>query len=80
MLNNLTTKAYVALSNAIYSFKKDQKGVTAIEYGLIAVVMAGLVIYAFYSNDGFIGSLKAKFNDLVDKLNTSTPTFNKTSG
>lgn len=38
------------LRKAIRSFKKDQSGVTAIEYGLIAIIMAAFIIFAFYKN------------------------------
>ncbi|WP_233113587.1 Flp family type IVb pilin [Aggregatibacter actinomycetemcomitans] len=36
MLNTLTTKAYIKAAEAIRSFRENQAGVTAIEYGFIA--------------------------------------------
>lgn len=36
MLSNLTTKAYISVTEGIRRFKENQQGVTAIEYGLIA--------------------------------------------
>lgn len=68
MFSELTTKAYIitteSLRNSVQSFKTNQQGVTAIEYGLIAVAIAGLVTTVFYDNGGFIEQLKNKFSDL----------------
>ncbi|VEI45926.1 flp operon protein Flp1 [Actinobacillus equuli] len=44
MLSTLTTKAYIAVTEGIRNFKENQQGVTAIEYGLIAVAVAALII------------------------------------
>lgn len=54
MLNALTTKAYVKVTEAIRSFKENQNGVTAIEYGLIAVAVAAMIVVVFYNQGGFI--------------------------
>lgn len=62
---NLTTKAYIAVTEGLRRFKENQQGVTAIEYGLIAVAVAVLVVAVFYSNNGFIAKLQAKFGDLT---------------
>ena len=61
---NLTTKAYIKATEAVRNFKKDEAGVTAIEYGLIAVAIAVLIVAVFYSDNGFIGSLQNQFNNL----------------
>ncbi|WP_208937351.1 Flp family type IVb pilin [[Haemophilus] ducreyi] len=48
MLSTLTTQVYIStteiLCSSIQRFKKNQRGVTAIEYGLIAVAVAVLII------------------------------------
>ncbi len=44
MLNTLTTKAYIKATEAVRSFRKNEAGVTAIEYGLIAVAVAVLIV------------------------------------
>ncbi|WP_424408038.1 Flp family type IVb pilin [Pasteurella sp. PK-2025] len=62
MLNKLTTKAYISVTESLRRFKENQSGVTAIEYGLIAVAVAVLIVAVFYKNDGFIDSLKNQFN------------------
>ncbi|MFQ1050764.1 Flp family type IVb pilin [Avibacterium paragallinarum] len=63
-LSEMTTKAYISVTENVRRFKENQKGVTAIEYGLIAVAVAVLVFTVFYSDTGFLAKLKAKFGDL----------------
>lgn len=63
----MLTKAYVSASNFFHSFKNDERGVTAIEYGLIAVAMAVLVSAAV-GEQGFIGQLKTAFGTVADKI------------
>ncbi len=77
MLNTLSTKAYIATTEAIRSartslrtFVKDERGVTTIEYGLIAIAMAVLIMYAFYGDGSFVGKLKAKFSDLANTISS----------
>ncbi|URL05578.1 Flp family type IVb pilin [Avibacterium sp. 21-595] len=65
---NLTTKAYIAVTEGLRRFKENQQGVTAIEYGLIAVAVAVLVVAVFYSDTGFINQLKEKFKSLTDTV------------
>ena len=72
MLNALTTKAYVKVTEAIRSFKENNEGVTAIEYGLIAIAVAALIATVFYSKCGFIDALKAKFSALATKITNTT--------
>ena len=72
MLNTLTTKAYVKVTEAIRSFKENNEGVTAIEYGLIAIAVAALIATVFYSKGGFIDALKAKFSALATKITNTT--------
>nr|BAJ19119.1 Flp1 [Aggregatibacter actinomycetemcomitans] len=76
MLNTLTTKAYIKASEAIRSFRENQAGVTAIEYGLIAiaVAVAVLIVAVFYSNNGFIANLQSKFNSLASTVASANVT------
>ncbi|VEJ09911.1 Flp family type IVb pilin [Actinobacillus delphinicola] len=53
------------LRKAIRAFKKDQSGVTAIEYGLIAIIMAAFIIFAFYKN--IVPTMEGK----IESLNTT---------
>lgn len=45
-------------------FCKQEKGVTAIEYGLIAIVITLMIIVVF-NNDGVLGALREKFTFLA---------------
>ncbi|MBN6080881.1 Flp family type IVb pilin [Aggregatibacter actinomycetemcomitans] len=71
MLNTLTTKAYIKATEAIRSFRKNEAGVTAIEYGLIAIAVAVLIVAVFYSNNGFIKGLQNKFNSLTSTVSSA---------
>ncbi len=55
------------LRKAIRSFKKDQSGVTAIEYGLIAIIMAAFIIFAFYKN--IVPAMEGKMSQLTNTIN-----------
>ncbi|WGE49446.1 Flp family type IVb pilin [Actinobacillus equuli] len=68
MLSTLSTKAYIAVTEGIRSFKENQQGVTAIEYGLIAVAIAVLIVTVFYNENGFIKNLEGKFGELASKV------------
>lgn len=68
MLSNLTTKAYISVTEGIRRFKENQQGVTAIEYGLIAVAVAVLIVAVFYDDKGFIKQLQTKFGDLTEAI------------
>lgn len=74
MLNALTTKAYIKATEAFRSFKNNEEGVTAIEYGLIAVAVAAMIVFVFYGDSGFINSLKTKFGSLTATMNSATLT------
>ena len=70
---NLTTKAYIKATEALRNFKKDEAGVTAIEYGLIAVAVAVLIVAVFYNSNGFINKLNGQFTNLANTVaNAST--------
>lgn len=71
---NLTTKAYIKATEAVRNFRKNEEGVTAIEYGLIAVAIAVLIVAVFYNSDGFIANLKTKFSDLASTVKGASTT------
>ncbi|HDR0614321.1 Flp family type IVb pilin [Pasteurella multocida] len=68
MFSKLTTQAYIAVTESIRKFKNDERGVTAIEYGLIAVAVAVLIVAAFYGDDGLVKSLQDKFSKLTESV------------
>ncbi|MEZ8802266.1 Flp family type IVb pilin [Vibrio splendidus] len=69
----MITKLYVKTSMFLSQFKNDERGVTAIEYGLIGVAMAVLLAAALNST-GFIGELKTAFAKIASTIDTSTGT------
>ena len=71
MFNKLTTKAYISVTESLRKFKENQSGVTAIEYGLIAVAVAVLIVAVFYNENGFIKALQNKFSTLTTKVSTT---------
>ena len=66
MLTNLYVKTVVALEQ----FRKDERGVTAIEYALVAVAIAGIVAAVFIAGDGAdgAGSLKAALEGAFENI------------
>ncbi|KXO11880.1 Flp pilus assembly protein, pilin Flp [Moritella sp. JT01] len=52
LLNNMCVRIYVSTQSQLRAFAKDEKGVTAIEYAIIAVAVSTLVLGVFNS-DGF---------------------------
>jgi pilus assembly protein Flp/PilA len=65
------TKAQAALQQ----FKNDERGVTAIEYAIIAVAIAGIVYTVFgNSSDGLGGALQGAMNEVIDKVEVSSTT------
>lgn len=67
----MITKLYVQTSLFLSKFKNDERGVTAIEYGLIAVAMAVLVTTAVDS-EGFIGKLEGAFAQVAGAIDTAS--------
>lgn len=67
----MLTKLYVKTNMFLSQFKKDERGVTAIEYGLIAVAMAVLVTTAV-STGGFIEKLEGAFTAVGDAISTAS--------
>lgn len=46
----MLTKLFVSAQSALYSFKNDQRGVTAIEYAIIGVAISAIVLAMFNSD------------------------------
>ena len=59
------------MRNMLQKFINDDSGATAIEYGLIAALIALAIIVGA----GALGNaLNSKFQSISDKLNTTNPT------
>ena len=65
----MITKLYVTASNYLHSLKNDERGVTAIEYGLIAIAMAVMLVAVFYEDAGLVDELEAGFDTITTELN-----------
>ena len=62
-------KTWLALRGL--TFAKDDRGVTALEYGLIAALMAVVIIAAFTTLSGDLGKA---INGISNALSANTPT------
>ena len=61
--------------NKVLAFWRDEEGATAIEYGIIAGLMAVILVAIFAENGSFGGALKNAFSSIEDSLpgGASTP-------
>ncbi|MGR5307552.1 Flp family type IVb pilin [Vibrio mediterranei] len=67
------TTLYVKAMSFLTTLKKDQRGVTAIEYGLIAVAMAVLLSAVLVFGEGnMLGELQQAFDAISGDINTTT--------
>ncbi|GMQ46359.1 Flp family type IVb pilin [Vibrio sp. 10N] len=72
----MMTKLYVNAVTLLNEFKRDERGVTAIEYGLIGVAMAVAlgVIFSQTGTTGFLATLKTTFTSIATALTTAATT------
>lgn len=61
-----------AMRTFFSKFQKDERGVTAIEYGLIALAMAALLTVAFTGDNSFVKKLEAGYEKLGTTISTTT--------
>ncbi|WP_434528048.1 Flp family type IVb pilin [Vibrio sp. K4] len=67
----MITKLYVDLTNYLNELKNDEQGVTAIEYGLIGVAMALMLIAVLGTgNNDFLGALQDAFEKIGSEINS----------
>ncbi|MEZ9301340.1 Flp family type IVb pilin [Vibrio splendidus] len=64
----MLTNLYCKVCTYLTPFKNDERGVTAIEYGLIAAAMAALLATAFYADGNFVGELESVFSNIATLL------------
>ncbi|MDP2573661.1 Flp family type IVb pilin [Vibrio penaeicida] len=64
----MLTKLFVNAQFALEKFKKDERGVTAIEYAIIAVAISGIVFTVFSGNNGLQGALEGAFGAIKTRL------------
>lgn len=53
---------FLRLKNIFGEFKSSEKGVTAIEYGLISIAIAVMIIAVFYTFPNVVSTIR---NDLI---------------
>uniref|UniRef100_A6VS15 Flp/Fap pilin component n=1 Tax=Marinomonas sp. (strain MWYL1) TaxID=400668 RepID=A6VS15_MARMS len=59
---------------SVRRFLSDERGVTAIEYGILAAAMAAAIGVIFGSDGVFVTALKERFSSIADQItNTSNP-------
>lgn len=59
---------------SIRRFLSDERGVTAIEYGILAAAMAAAIGVIFGADGVFVTALKERFSSIADQItNTSNP-------
>ncbi|RBW66582.1 Flp family type IVb pilin [Vibrionales bacterium C3R12] len=64
----MLTKLFVKSTLALEEFKKDQRGVTAIEYAIIGVAISAIVITVFN------GDLQVALKGAITKITTNIGT------
>ena len=71
MFNKLCAKAYATTASYVHSFAADKRGVTAIEYAIIAVAMSAIVLAVFN------GDIKTALEDAISNVAKNIGTANK---
>lgn len=68
----MITQLYVKATTFLTEFKNDERGVTAIEYGLIGVAMAVALTAIFFTGgaDTFMGELEAAYKAIATSLSS----------
>ncbi|AMO55922.1 hypothetical protein GZ77_07545 [Endozoicomonas montiporae] len=66
----MLTKLYVKSAVALDQLRKDERGVTAIEYAIVAVAIAGVVAAVFTSDSssGLKTALDAAFTNITNAI------------
>ncbi|MFD2176221.1 Flp family type IVb pilin [Veronia pacifica] len=67
----MLTKLVAQTQAFLYSYKNDERGVTAVEYGLIAVAMATALALIFSADGNFVSKLVKAFEAIGNTLSPS---------
>jgi pilus assembly protein Flp/PilA len=70
-IQHLTLKGYVSATEAVRNFKKDEKGVTAVEYAIVIAGVAAFVAVIFGKNGTVATMLTNIFSDVATKVSNS---------
>ncbi|HAS6342629.1 TPA: Flp family type IVb pilin [Vibrio vulnificus] len=78
MFNKVMTKAIewkLNLNQGLSSLKEDKRGVTAVEYAIIAVAMSAIILFVFKD-----GTLKQTLNNAMTAISTKMTEAGGVSG
>jgi|GEM_PF-2633927 len=53
-------------------FLKDQRGVSAIEYAVLAAIIVGLLVTAFTGDEGLTAIVETTFDSIKEKITSLT--------
>lgn len=73
---NIITLGYVKARIAVSSFIHDKRGVTAIEYAIVAVAVAAIVAAVFGTN----GTLRTALDTAMNQVSSTITSFSTTTG
>lgn len=63
----MLTKLYVKSVSALHAFGKDERGVTAVEYAIIAVAVSAIILAVFNGDN----SLKSALTSAISKISSN---------
>jgi len=63
---NTVLNAYVRMASAVSALREEERGATAVEYGLIVALIAAIII-------GIVGALGGKVSDNFGKVEAGLP-------
>ncbi len=63
---NTLLNTYVRMSTAMSALREEERGATAVEYGLIVALIAAIII-------GIVGTLGGKISDNFNTVNNELP-------
>ena len=49
---------YLYIKESLYKFKSSESGVTAVEYGLIAIAVAAMIVTVFYTFPNVVSTIR----------------------
>lgn len=59
------------MRTSLKAFLRDESGVTAIEYGILAASMAAAIGVIFGSDGAFISALNSRFETIAQQITTT---------
>lgn len=60
------------IQNLCYALRLDKRGVSAIEYAVLAAIIVGLLVTAFGGSEGLSSIIEQTFNSIKEKITALT--------